>query len=294
MNAENKSESKIHRPLKIGIAGVGVGAAEILPTMQASERVKLVAAADVNPRILDVFRQRYNGRTYPSVLELCQDPEVEAIWVATPNRFHSEHAIMAAQHGKHVVVEKPMAITMKEASDMIEDLRLFFDLVDARAVTRWTYLVSNGSVAITLRTSSSSRVEGEILGVRFKEPALTDTACSFRTEHAFSCRADYNHRAATDTERLLNSLCNKINGHGLGVKASCYVINRVDLCFGESFVNELRGGRYHIINPNLRDLSFDRALKHRAVVSLLVVNDWCQEADASRVGGLNVLRYLFR
>jgi len=120
MNVEKKSESKIHRPLKIGIAGVGVGAAEILPTMQASERIKLVAAADVNPRILDVFRQRYNGRTYPSVLELCQDPEVEAIWVATPNRFHSEHAIMAAQHGKHVVVEKPMAITMKEASDMIE------------------------------------------------------------------------------------------------------------------------------------------------------------------------------
>jgi len=79
INVEKKPESKIHRPLKIGIAGVGVGAAEILPTMQASERIKLVAAADVNPRILDVFRQRYNGRTYPSVLELCQDPEVEAI-----------------------------------------------------------------------------------------------------------------------------------------------------------------------------------------------------------------------
>lgn len=108
------------RKLRIGVAGVGVGAAEILPTMRLLDTIDLVAAADVNPRILEVFRQRYGGATYSSVKDLCADPDVEAVWIATPNRFHAEHAIMAAEHGKHVVVEKPMAITLREAEAMIE------------------------------------------------------------------------------------------------------------------------------------------------------------------------------
>ncbi|GAA4336735.1 Gfo/Idh/MocA family oxidoreductase [Pigmentiphaga soli] len=108
------------RVLKLGIAGVGVGAAEMLPSMEAMGHIEMTAAADINPRILEAFRTRYGGRTYDSVEKLCADPEVEAVWIATPNRFHAEHAIIAAEHGKHVVVEKPMAISMQEAERMIE------------------------------------------------------------------------------------------------------------------------------------------------------------------------------
>jgi len=108
------------RKVKIGIVGMGVGAAEILPAMQASDKVQLVAVADTNARVLDVFHQRSGGRTYGSIEALCADPDVEAVWIATPNRFHAEHAVIAARHGKHVVVEKPMAITLAEAEAMIE------------------------------------------------------------------------------------------------------------------------------------------------------------------------------
>jgi phthalate 4,5-cis-dihydrodiol dehydrogenase len=108
------------RKLRIGVAGMGVGAAEILPAMLASEKVELVAVADTNPRVLEVFAQRYGGKTYPSVEQLCDDPNVEAVWIATPNRFHAAHTILAAQRGKHVVVEKPMAISLLEAETMIE------------------------------------------------------------------------------------------------------------------------------------------------------------------------------
>ena len=108
------------RKLRVGVVGVGVGAAEILPAMENFGRMDLVAAADTNPRILEVFRQRHGGKTYPSIEALCADPQVEAVWIATPNRFHAAHAIIAAQHGKHVVVEKPMATTMQEAEAMIE------------------------------------------------------------------------------------------------------------------------------------------------------------------------------
>ena len=110
----------IDRKVRIGVVGMGVGAAEILPAMAASDKVELVAVADTNPRVLEVFHQRYGGRTYNDIESLCADPQVEAVWIATPNRFHAAHTVIAARHGKHVVVEKPMAITMQEAEQMIE------------------------------------------------------------------------------------------------------------------------------------------------------------------------------
>jgi phthalate 4,5-cis-dihydrodiol dehydrogenase len=108
------------RKLKLGIVGIGVGAGEILPQIERIPEFELVAAADVNPRVLEIFKQRYGSRTYDSIEKLCADPDVEAVWVSTPNRFHAPHAIIAANHGKHVVVEKPMAISLTEAEQMIE------------------------------------------------------------------------------------------------------------------------------------------------------------------------------
>ncbi len=108
------------RKLKLGIVGIGVGASEILPAMEQMPEFDLVAAADVNPRVLETFRERYGAKTYDSVEKLCADPDVEAVWVSTPNRFHAPHTIIAANSGKHVVVEKPMAISLREAEQMIE------------------------------------------------------------------------------------------------------------------------------------------------------------------------------
>ena len=114
------AEASSGRKLKLGIVGIGVGASEILPAMEQMPEFQLVAAADVNPRVLETFRQRYGAKTYDSVEKLCADPQVEAVWVSTPNRFHAAHTIIAANAGKHVVVEKPMAISLAEAEKMIE------------------------------------------------------------------------------------------------------------------------------------------------------------------------------
>src|SRR5438309_6673705 len=109
-----------NRRLKLGIVGIGVGASEILPQMEAMPEIQLVAAADINLRILDTFKHRYGAKTYDTIEKLCADPNVEAVWISTPNKFHAPHTIMAAEHGKHVVVEKPMAISLAEAEKMIE------------------------------------------------------------------------------------------------------------------------------------------------------------------------------
>jgi len=117
---DEKSSPSHKRRLKLGIVGIGVGASEILPQMELIPEFQLVAAADINPRVLETIRERYGAKTYDSIEKLCADSEVEVVWISTPNRFHAPHTIIAANHGKHVVVEKPMAISLHEAEEMID------------------------------------------------------------------------------------------------------------------------------------------------------------------------------
>ena len=117
--AEKAKTETTGKRLKLGIVGIGVGASEILPAMEAAPEIELVAGADVNRRVLETFHARYGAKVYDSIEKLCEDPEVEAVWISTPNKFHAPHTIIAAERGKHVVVEKPMAISLKEAEAML-------------------------------------------------------------------------------------------------------------------------------------------------------------------------------
>ncbi len=104
----------------MAIVGIGQGGGGMLPIMASMPELQLVAGADVNPITRERFRTRYpDACVYSSVAELCSDPEVEAVWVSSPNRLHCEHAVEALQHGKHVVVEKPMAISLEEVDLML-------------------------------------------------------------------------------------------------------------------------------------------------------------------------------
>src|ERR1700675_370764 len=98
------------RTLNVGVGGLGLAAASVTPALVAMPHVNLVAGADLNPRALQTFREQYGVKTYASIEALCNDPDVDAVWIATPNTFHCPHVILAAERGKHVIVEKPMAI----------------------------------------------------------------------------------------------------------------------------------------------------------------------------------------
>ncbi len=105
--------------LQLGVVGLGVAAASVLPAAEAMPQVQLVAGADVNPKALEIFRSKYGKQAYSSIEALLDDPEVNTVWIATPNVFHCPHVVMAAERGKHVIVEKPFAITLDEAQRMI-------------------------------------------------------------------------------------------------------------------------------------------------------------------------------
>src|SRR6188508_1326995 len=108
------------RKLKLGVAGLGRGFTVMLPTLRRDPRLALVAAADARPEARAQFASDFSAKTYDSVEALCADPAVDVVYVATPHQFHSEHTKLAVQAGKHVLVEKPMAISLGECAAMIE------------------------------------------------------------------------------------------------------------------------------------------------------------------------------
>ena len=74
------------KKMKVAVAGLGAGAVAVVRAMENAPYLQLVAAADVRPVALDAFQKRFGGRTYDSVEKLCEDPEVEVVWVSTPNQ----------------------------------------------------------------------------------------------------------------------------------------------------------------------------------------------------------------
>lgn len=110
-------------PLRFGVAGLGRAFMLMVPTFVAHPRVKLVAACDPREEARIHFEREFDGRSHTSVEALCEDRDVDAIYVATPHELHADHVTTAARHGKHVLVEKPMAITLAECTRMIEAAR---------------------------------------------------------------------------------------------------------------------------------------------------------------------------
>jgi phthalate 4,5-cis-dihydrodiol dehydrogenase len=92
----------------------------MVPTFVADRRVALVAAADPRAEARAHFAKEFSAAAYDSIAALCADPQVEAIYIATPHQFHAEHAKLAAQHGKHLLIEKPLAITLDECRSIVD------------------------------------------------------------------------------------------------------------------------------------------------------------------------------
>ncbi|MGH8069465.1 MAG: Gfo/Idh/MocA family protein [Candidatus Entotheonellia bacterium] len=106
--------------LKVGIIGLGGGASDMIPAFVQHPHIALTAAADLDQGQLEKFHSEFHGETYLSTEALCESPHVDVVYIATPNQFHIEHALIALEKGKHVLVEKPMTLTLDEADLMIE------------------------------------------------------------------------------------------------------------------------------------------------------------------------------
>lgn len=106
-------------PLRLGIIGLGRAFSLMLPTFLNDQRLRLVAASDPRPEARARFVKDFGGTACEDVQSVVADPNVEAVYIASPHQFHAEHTRLAAAHGKHVLVEKPMALSLDECDAMI-------------------------------------------------------------------------------------------------------------------------------------------------------------------------------
>ncbi|KOY17167.1 Gfo/Idh/MocA family protein [Paenibacillus xylanivorans] len=107
--------------IKVAVFGCGaIAERRHIPEYAANENVELVAFADPIVERAEKMAETYGGKAYSSYEELLASEEVDAVSVCTPNYLHASMAIAAANAGKHVLVEKPMAVTTEEGEQMIE------------------------------------------------------------------------------------------------------------------------------------------------------------------------------
>jgi predicted dehydrogenase len=109
-------------PVRWGILGTAKIAVEkVIPGMRGSALAQVVAIAS---RDIGKARAAANRlgipRAYGSYQELIDDPDIEAIYNPLPNHLHVPWSIRAAEQGKHVLCEKPIALTTREALDLLE------------------------------------------------------------------------------------------------------------------------------------------------------------------------------
>jgi len=110
------------RKLRWGVLGYARIAREsLVPAILRSANSEFYALASRDEAKLADGRARFPGlaKTYCGYGELLRDPAVEAVYIPLPNAQHCEWTIRAAEHGKHVLCEKPLALTAAEVRDMI-------------------------------------------------------------------------------------------------------------------------------------------------------------------------------
>jgi phthalate 4,5-cis-dihydrodiol dehydrogenase len=106
-------------PLGLGIVGLGMAGAVMVQAAAAHPGYVLRAGADPHQAPRQAFARDHQARPCADIAELVADPQVQVVYIATPHQFHAAHAILAAQHGKHIILEKPMALTLHDCDAII-------------------------------------------------------------------------------------------------------------------------------------------------------------------------------
>lgn len=108
----------------VGLGSIGRKHVESLKELELEGfGVKLVGVMDVMKAKVDEYSSKYHCKGYYSYDEIVKDPEVDVIFIATPHYLHAQQAIYAMENKKHVIVEKPMAITLASAKEMLSKAR---------------------------------------------------------------------------------------------------------------------------------------------------------------------------
>ncbi|MCA1319663.1 Gfo/Idh/MocA family oxidoreductase [Bacillus tianshenii] len=106
--------------IQFAIVGAGAIAPVYAGAINMHKDARLTAVCDKNPQTGEEFRKQHSIPTfYTDYKEMLQDPSIDVICICTPSGLHADMAIQAIEAGKHVIIEKPIALTMEDADRVI-------------------------------------------------------------------------------------------------------------------------------------------------------------------------------
>ena len=114
--------------LKVAIMGLGSYGNRVAEAMQSCKMAKLVGVISGTPAKIKDWQSKYNIQdkncyNYENFDAIRSNPDIDAVYVITPNALHHNQVIRVAKAGKHVICEKPMAVNAKEAQEMVDACR---------------------------------------------------------------------------------------------------------------------------------------------------------------------------
>lgn len=107
------------RMIRFGILGCGTVAHIHAQAIALLENACLAGAASASAESARKFTQTHGGRSYDSFAQMLADSTVDVVCICTPSFQHVRQATAALDHGKHVVLEKPMALTAEDADSLV-------------------------------------------------------------------------------------------------------------------------------------------------------------------------------
>ncbi len=149
-------------PLRWGIVGCGqIAYDRVMPALELAANCELTALFDPDPaRLARALEKAPAARTHDTLDGLLADSTVDAVYIATPNHLHAEQTVAAAAAGKHILVEKPMALDAAQGQQMV-------DAADRAGVTLMVAYMTlfNPAFQAAQRLAESGAL-GEIVSVR--------------------------------------------------------------------------------------------------------------------------------
>lgn len=112
-------------PLRVAIMGLGSYGTRVAEAMKDCQRARLTGVVSGTPSKITTWQQKYgipekNCYNYENFDKIKDNPDIDVVYVTTPNALHHDQVIRAAKAGKHVICEKPMAINAKEGQQMVD------------------------------------------------------------------------------------------------------------------------------------------------------------------------------
>jgi D-xylose 1-dehydrogenase (NADP+, D-xylono-1,5-lactone-forming) len=109
------------RKIRWGVLSTAdIAQTQVIPAILRSDYAEIVGIASRGDKARDVAEKFSIPNYYNSYKKLLMNPEIESVYIPLPNHLHKQWVIEAAKHGKHVLVEKPAALTTEETQEMVK------------------------------------------------------------------------------------------------------------------------------------------------------------------------------